>query len=406
MNLRLAYDISQFESLPKIIHGHLVLELQEMSAEKILSLIPDEIHNQIKRNDPNPLYRAYAIAHEGKSEGTLVGVGSVVKQWVQSAIRKVFDKLKTGLKIFHNHGKDNRHEGRTSIGQLVAKHLQYLKEKLTAIAIVYIKPEFRTLPLDVASIETDISISHDDKVTGLDVGDVTGLALGNSIVNQPGFPGAELLGELQAFADRNKSLWRRGFQMSVEKITLDELKTLVKDQSIKPSDIFSHEQLVEDPFVKGFANSKVQERIGGEFEHRKKTEEKLEAKEKEWTDEKKKLEDKITDLTKKASTSQVQTLFDQAKEKRELSEQQVKFIEKRLKNFTPESLETIEKDLDKHLDSELDEFKEYAQTFGIEEGEKEEKKEKETKEEKPKIKADTKKGSDDVDNPFLPRMDE
>lgn len=194
--------------------------------------------------------------------------------------------------------------------------------------------------------------------------------------------------------------------MSVEKITLDELKTLVKDQSIKPSDIFSHEQLVEDPFVKGFANSKVQERIGGEFEHRKKTEEKLEAKEKEWTDEKKKLEDKITDLTKKASTSQVQTLFDQAKEKRELSEQQVKFIEKRLKNFAPESLETIEKDLDKHLDSELDEFKEYAQTFGIEEGEKEEKKEKETKEEKPKIKADTKKGSDDVDNPFLPRMDE
>lgn len=407
MSLRLAMPVRKNEEPVFRKTVYLRAELQEMSAEKILSLIPESVQRQIKAKDSSPVYRAYAIAQEGLSEGTLVGIGNVVKRWVQSAIQKVFEKLKSGLKIFHNHGPDNKHEGRTPIGQLVAKHLQYLKDKLTAIAIVYIKPEFRTLPLDVASIETDISISHDEKITGPDVGDVTGIALGNSFVNQPGFPGAELLGELQAFADRNESI-RRKLQMAVEKITLDELKTLVKEEKVKPSDIFTSEQLAEDSFVKGFADSKVQERIGQEFQHRRKTEEKLTVKETEWADEKKKLEEKITDLTKKASSSQVQTLFEQAKEKRELSEQQTKFIEKRLKTFTPENLDTIEKDLDKHLDSELDEFKEYAKTFGIEdetEKKPDVKGEKKGTKEETKIKADAKKSSDVV-NPFLPRMDD
>jgi len=404
MTLRLSYDVGTKPGLKRHVQGYILLELQEMAASEMLEHIPAETHARIKKQDPNPVYRAYVVAHEGLSHGKIVGAGEMAKRWVQSAIRKIFDKLKTGLKLFHQHGKDNRHEGRTPIGELVGKTTSYIKDKLTAIAIAYIKPEYRSLPLDVASIEADITIPDGEQITSVNVESVTGIALGNSNVNKPGFAGAELIGELQAFVDNQTA--RRKLQMAdVDKITIDELRTLVKDERISPSDIFSEDTLVGDPFVKGYTESKIKERIGGEYKGRKTAEETMAKKEQEWEKKEKELTEKISNLTKAASESKVKSLFEKAKEERKLSEQQVKFIEKRLGNFKPESLEYLDKQLDKHLDLELDEFKEYAETFGIEieesEGNGRE------KEGEPKIKANIKKEAEgEIDNPFLPPLDD
>lgn len=407
MTLRLSYNIDSKPGLQKQIQGYILLELQEMGASEMLSHIPDEVKARILKSDSNPVYRAYVVAHEGPSQGTIVGAGQMVKHWVQSAIRKIFDKLTTGLQLFHQHGKDNKHEGRTPIGELVGKATSFIKEKLTAIVIAYIKPEFRSLPLDVASIEADITIPQGEKITSVNVDDITGIALGNSNVNKPGFSGAELIGELQAFVKNNQS-YRRKLQMGdTEKITIDELKNLIKEEKISPSDIFTADALAEDPFVKGHADSKVKTRIGQEYQHRKTTEESLTKKEQDWDKEKTKLEDKIKTLTKTASKSEVKSLFEGAKEKRKLSDQQAAFIDKRLGTFQPEDLENVEKELDKYIDSELDEFNSYAETFGVE-IKKDDDGNGKKKNDDPKIQADSKKegSSGDVDNPFLPDLDD
>ena len=73
----------------------------------------------------------------------------------------------------------------------------------------------------MASVEADINI-HDvsGDVRAVDVDEVTGIALGNSAVDKPGFPGATLLGELQAMskeyriADKSQSRWQLGYKIT------------------------------------------------------------------------------------------------------------------------------------------------------------------------------------------------
>lgn len=103
------------------------------------------------------------------------------------------------------------------IGEVVGSVAKNIKNKLTAFAAIYIYPEYRNIPLDVASIEADISIDPEEKgIHAIDVQDITGIALGNSNVNKPGFASATLQGELQAFADRlkltDKPKWRLGYK--------------------------------------------------------------------------------------------------------------------------------------------------------------------------------------------------
>jgi hypothetical protein len=93
----------------------------------------------------------------------------------------------------------------------------------------YIRPEYRTLPLDVASIEAQVDMEQNARgeIDIIDVGDVTAIALGNSKVEAPGFPGATLLGNLQAFVEkRNESdgaaTLRRGY--ASDKSGLPKLK--------------------------------------------------------------------------------------------------------------------------------------------------------------------------------------
>jgi len=178
--------------------------LLHMAESEIKKIIPHDIYTEINQSDPHPLFRAYVVGHEGEATATWPGVGKLVKNWFSSAINKIVEKLQYGTKIFHNHAETNEHEGRTPIGELVGKVIKTIKDKANAIAITYIYPEYRNLPLDVASIETTVDIDLDNSgVYGVDVQEVTGIALGNSGVDQPGFPGATLLSELQAMAKKH-----------------------------------------------------------------------------------------------------------------------------------------------------------------------------------------------------------
>ena len=175
-------------------------KLQQMAASEIIGIIPKDVYEEIKQRDPHPLFQAYIVGHEGEATGTEVGGGKKILNWFSSAINKIWEKMKYGTKIFHGHNVDSSHEGRKSIGEVVGKAIKTIQSKVNAIAITYIYPEFRDLPLNVASIEADVRINPDDTVHDVDVGDITGIALGNSAIDKPGFADATLLSQIQAMA--------------------------------------------------------------------------------------------------------------------------------------------------------------------------------------------------------------
>ncbi len=239
----------------------------EMASSDILSHIPANIYEEIKAKDQHPEFRAYVVGHEGISEGQVVGRGDVVKRWFASAIEKIVEKLQYGTKVFHNHAKTNIHSGRSVIGRIVGKAKQIIDDNLSAIAIAYIKPEYRDLKLDVASIEADVILS-DDQDRGIydaNVEDITGIALGNSKFERPGFPGATLVSQIQAFA---KTQYNKG-DKTMSDITISGVKSFIKAENLMPSDLFGIGELTKDPTIEAHIETESEKVVHAEIKRRK-----------------------------------------------------------------------------------------------------------------------------------------
>jgi len=338
----------------------ILAKLQNMASSEILNIIPYDIYAEIKQRDPKPLFRAYVIGHEGDAKGKIVGAGSKILTWFSSAINKLFNKLQYGTKILLGHNVDNTLEGRNPIGELVGKTIKTIKDKINAIAITYIYPEFRNLPLDVASIEADITLNQDGSVHDVDVGDITGIALGNSAIDKPGFPGATLLSQLQAFADRDTTQFNEGGKMP----TLQEIRDFVSKEGISPSDVFGREKLTDDPIVKGYVEEERKIASTGEWVHRDRTDKAFDKARKEWEEKEKEYKKEIQTGKIEASKIKAGELFVSKIKERKLDDKQIKFIEKKKASFIPIEPEKLDKEVDKFMDSTLEEYKETAEIFG------------------------------------------
>lgn len=176
--------------------------LQYMASSEIAEMIPAETMREIKKTDPTPTFRAYVVAHEGEARGNLLGVGNIVKRWYRAVIDKLHEKIEAGLQLFHGHGATNDQAGRIPIGRVVGKKLKVIDGKQSSIVACYIDPSQRALNLNVASIEASVDLDVDGQgnIIATNVNDISAIALGNSEIETPGFAGAMLLGQLQAFA--------------------------------------------------------------------------------------------------------------------------------------------------------------------------------------------------------------
>jgi hypothetical protein len=193
-----------------------------------------------------------------------------------------------------------------------------------------------------------------------EVEDIYGIALGNSKTEKPGFAGASLLGVLQEFTD-NKNISTRSEEMTIESIS--DLREIIKTRHYRPSELFDLEVVMSDP--------KVEDRIKelkdvntGEYNARKRVEEEHGKKVKKIEDEKEELEKQINSMKGDLAKSRVGDLFETEKKSRKFDEKEVAFIEKRIKDFTPEDPEMIEKEFSKFLDKKVDEFNDLAEEFG------------------------------------------
>lgn len=337
--------------------------LLHMADSEIKAMIPPYFFSDIKRRDPKPLFKAYVVGQEGQAESTWVGVGKMVKNWFKDAIGKLVRRIHVGLKLFHNHAETNEpDENREAIGEVAGSRAKIIDGKFSAVIAAYIYPEYKNLPLDIASVEADVFIEDnvDDEIHAINVDDVTGIALGNSAVDSPGFPGATLLGELQAFAGQSQS--NKGGR-DVD-ITISDVKDFIKADKAKPSDLFGLGELTDDPAVKGYVEEERKIASSGEYAHRKRTDDKFDEERKKWEKEKEEKDKEIKKLKTDGAKIKAVDLFNTKVKERKLDKKQSKFIETKRSDFEPEDLENLDKEVDKSMDSMLEEYKKTAEIFG------------------------------------------
>jgi len=349
--------------------------LIEMASSEIMSIVDPRMYSAIKKSDPKPHFKAFVVGHEGESSGRVSIDGSnfvsVVKRWYRSAIEMMHEKIRLGIALFRGHTWSNEeNNGRLRIGEVVGKKLQEIRGVLSEIIIAYIYPEFRDQELDVASIEADIILNDDQGVYSAEVENVSGIALGNSKTEKPGFAGASLLGIVQEFTDNKSSQLKRSMEMGIESI--GDLREIIKTNGWKPGDIFSLTDLTDDPSVKGVIKSEVKEAVAGEWSHRARTDDKFKSESEKWENEKKEFESQIKALKGEASKVKLTDLWIEEKKSRKFDEKEVAFIEKKIPEFIPEDPEMIEKEFSKFLDKKYDEFNDLAEVFGVKKAEKKE----------------------------------
>lgn len=336
-------------------------ELQNLAKREILEMVPVDTLARIKETDSKPEFKVYCVGHEGVANAQELSFGSkVVKayHYVKNMIFKLGEKLQFGTPIFNGHGETNDHTGREKIGELVGKSIRMMGDKMSALAVTYIYPQFNKLVLDVASIEGEVEYIPKGVDSGdvIDINKITGIALGSSKMNTPAFLGATILGTLQAFSKDAQ------FNRKTEgKMELAEIIAAIKEGSFKITDIFTPEEIT--------ASEPAKKAKQTEFEHAKRVEESL-GKEREkvitLTKEMGEKDTKIKTLNESVSKTQVGTLFTKSNDVRKFNDKQKAFIERRLSMFkSDKSGDDLQLEFDKYLDAEVKEFGEYAKVMGI-----------------------------------------
>jgi hypothetical protein len=340
-------------------------QIQEMASDEVLEHVSASAYKRIHKTDKEPTFRAYCVGHEGESTGKVVGIGNVIKKWVRSAITNLTEKLNIGTKVFHLHEMDNVNDGRKPIGEVVGKTLSDIEGRLSSIAIMYIYPEYRDIPLDVASIEATFrvpeNINPHARSIDVDVEDITAIALGNGRINKPGFAGATLLASLQEFAEsKDRDIRSKGG----DKMTNDELKQAVKAARLRISDLFEGDEIFGDPLVQEI----VRDGKKGEYEHRRRTDEKFTEERAAWEKREKEYQAKIETANRGMLKIKAADSLKPAIEKRKLDEKQAAFVLANQSKFDPKNEDSLAGDVDKFLDSQLDEFKRFSEIVGIKAG--------------------------------------
>jgi hypothetical protein len=283
------------------------------------------------------------------SRPKVLGEGSSILRWSRAVIHRLAQKIKEGTKFFVDHGENtNSHDGRNAVGQVLTSFVKDIGGKLSNIIIGHFPDKESVNNADVCSMEADIE-TNGDYVD--DVDNVTGVALGNSNVDSPAFPGAVRLNMVQCFDNDNtddKKQSGRGDQKMPEKITFQDVKNAVKEMNIFPRQLYTVEDLQNDnTFGKIFAENST---LKAETERLTKENETLNNTSKEAI--------RATEVQK--ANGVIEKMMSEG-----FSDKQRTFIKNR---FKPETLEKLdENSLKEHLENEKKVFAETAKLFGSDE---------------------------------------
>jgi hypothetical protein len=206
------------------------------------------------------------VGVEGISHGNMIGAGirkKVNKIWSRDTVKMIADKI-PGSKIFDGHDARNN-DARPDVGRTVHGFTTADSGKVEAQAIGYIKDEsardrIRSGKLDICSIEGDLKLATDgasDSFVVKAVDKITGLALGDSTIESPGFGGASIVTAVQMMAGDGE---KKEDPMPVTKA---DVKKFIDDAGLNPSDLFGGEKLSQDKTVLGLLKAAMDEESSG-----------------------------------------------------------------------------------------------------------------------------------------------
>ena len=342
---------------------YLTATIQAMSQSELDEIVHPLTKAQIKRDDPNPEIRVYSIGHEGESNLHLPGIGNKTFTWIQAAVRMIAEKVRLGTAVFDRHNPTtNSHEGREQIGQVVGTMVKKIGDRLNTLAAIHIFPQFKSRPLDIASFEAEIEFDHDGvQAWPKNIGNVSGIALSNSGIDSPGFPGATLLGAVQAYAVQAFEGERKDKNMN-----LSDVKAAAKELGLKPSQIFEINDIMADSAVDAQVKTVTKEhfamakRVGEERD--------------ELRTKNVQLENQYAETEKKLKQREVQskstTVFDAllADPACTLDATAKLFVKRNAKNFSTEATDedALKADVSKFINTSAQEYGELAKdVFGV-----------------------------------------
>ena len=334
---------------------YLSAQIQAANQIQLDEMVDPTTMRNLKAREEHPEIRLYSIGHEGEANLHLPGIGEKTFTWIQAMVRKVGEVLNVGTPVFDRHDPDtNSHEGRTQIGEVVGKAVKKVGDRLNTLAAIYVYPNFKSRPLDVASFEADIEYGHDGhQAWPTNINNVSGIALSDSGIDSPGFPGATFLGAVQA------AVQGFGNEIGDNKMNQSEVKAAIAELSLSPSDLFSVEDVVADKKVR----TNLQEAATRVGKERDTAREKVAE-----------LENQNAEKDKKLLQHDVQSksasVFDAilADPTRKLDDNAKKFIQRSLKNFSSaaEDEAALKVDVGKFVDASVVEYGELAKdVFGV-----------------------------------------
>lgn len=319
-----------------------------MAAGEIMQYIPPDTIAAIQSKDAHPLFRAYVVGEEGDATPNVVGMGGRVLNWLRASISAMVSKLQFGTKIFHNHAATNEHAGRTVVGEVVGKALEYISGKMRAVAVAYIYPQFKDIIADAVSIEAEIDLDptgQSNIVDGVHVGEITGIAVGDRRYNKPAFAAAGLVASLQAFDIQGNE----GGKMD---LTIEQVRDFIMLRRLTPSELFNEEVITKDPVVRG--------KIKAEFDMRERLQKEFDAFKTEGTTKVTKLETENKTLKQDIVTGKAQSISQAIITERKMPETKAKFVALKMPNFKVEgdALDdaAIKGQINKFIDAQIDEF--------------------------------------------------
>jgi len=341
---------------------YLTATIQALDQSELDNLVEPLVLKHVKESDPNPEIRVYSIGHEGKSNLHLPGIGDKTFTWIQAAVQWIADKLRLGTAVFDRHDSNtNSHEGRIQIGEVIGKSVKKIGDRLNTLAAIHIFPQFKSRPLDIASFEAEIEFEHDNnQAWPTQVKSVSGIALSNSGIDTPGFPGATLLGAVQAYVQAF------GGEFGGNTMNLSDVKQAVKDLGLKPSQVFEVAEIMGDGAVDKQVKEVTKEhfamakRVGEERDTLRDTVAKL-------GNDKAESEKRLQQIqTYSKSSVIIETLL--ADPNRKLGDKARVFIRRGLKDFatTAADDEALKVDLGKFIEEKATEYQELAKdVFGV-----------------------------------------
>jgi regulator of replication initiation timing len=255
-------------------------------------------------------------------------------------IRDLANKIKTGIKFFVGHGRDNSNDNRESVGEILSSFVKEINGRLSNIIIGHFPSNEKVRDMDTCSMEADVH-TDEDHIVG-EINEVTGIALGSSDRDNPAFPGALRLNMIQCFGDETDD--DEGDDI-MARLTFEQLKQGIRELNVHPWQIFTLDELKNDKvFGKVFEDNST---LKAENERLSKENENVKTQSKEAV--------RKTDILE--SSGKLDELM-----KEGFTDKQRTFIKGR---FDPEKMEDLsEENLKTFIEDEKNEFAETAKLFG------------------------------------------